>query len=94
MKLFWTPESIDDRRAIYDYVEIDNPIAAIELDELIFEKSKILIDHPNLGRAGRVSMTRELVIHANYILIYRVAGQEIHVLRVMHAARQWPMKSK
>jgi toxin ParE1/3/4 len=94
MKLLWTPESIDDRRAIYDYIEADNPLAAINLDELIFEKSQVLIEHPKLGRIGRVSETRELVIHANYILIYTIAGKEIHVLRVVHAARQWPVKPK
>jgi toxin ParE1/3/4 len=90
MKLLWTPESIEDRRAIYDYVEADNPLAAIDLDELIFEKSQVLTKHPKLGRAGRIAATRELVVHANYILIYRIAGDEIHVLRVMHSARQWP----
>jgi toxin ParE1/3/4 len=94
MKLFWTPESIEDRRAIYDYIEADNPLAAIELDELIFEKSQILTAHPKLGRIGRVSETRELIVHANYILIYAIAGREIHILRVVHAARQWPPRPK
>lgn len=94
MKLLWTPESIDDRRAIYDYIEADNPLAAIELDEMISEKSQVLTEHPKMGRAGRVADTRELVIHASYILIYRIAGKEVQILRVMHAARQWPAKSK
>jgi toxin ParE1/3/4 len=94
MKLFWTPESIEDRRAIYDYVEADNPLAAIDLDELIFEKSQVLTKYPKLGRAGRIAATRELVVHANYILIYRIAGDEIHILRVLHAARQWPTQPK
>jgi toxin ParE1/3/4 len=94
MKLLWTPESIEDRRAIYDYIETDNPLAAIDLDELIYEKSQMLIEHPKLGRVGRAPKTRELVVHANYILIYKIAGYEIHVLRVMHAARQWPAKIK
>jgi toxin ParE1/3/4 len=94
MKLLWTPESIEDRRAIYDYIEADNPLAAIDLDELIFEKSQVLTEHPKLGRIGRVSGTRELVVHANYILIYTIAGKEIHILRVVHAARQWPAMPK
>lgn len=92
MRLLWTPESIDDRHAIYDYIEADNALAAIELDELFFEKSQVLIDHPKMGRAGRVHETRELVVHANYILVYTVAGQEVQILRVVHAARQWPSK--
>lgn len=33
MRLFWTPEALDDRRAIFDYIEADNPMAALNLDE-------------------------------------------------------------
>ena len=65
MRLFWTPEAIDDRRAIYDYIEADNPSAALALDELFSEKANWLIDHPGLGRPGRVNDTREFVAHQN-----------------------------
>ena len=68
MRLFWTPEAIDDRRAIYDYIEADNP-SALALDELFSEKANRLIDHPGLGRPGRANDTREFVAHQNYVLI-------------------------
>ena len=90
MRLFWTPEALDDRRAIYDYVEADNPRAALTLDELFSEKVRNLIDHPGLGRIGRITGTRELVVHKNYILIYDTVVDQVRVLRVLHAARQWP----
>ncbi len=89
MRLFWTLEAIDDRRAIYDRIEADNPNAALALDELFSEKAARLIDHPSLGRPGRITDTRELVTHQNYILIYDTAGDLVRVLRVLHAARQW-----
>lgn len=90
MRIFWTPESLDDRRAIYDYIEADNPLAALNLDELFSEKVRNLIDHPGLGRIGRVAGTRELVVHKNYILIYDTTAESVRVLRVLHAAMQWP----
>jgi plasmid stabilization system protein ParE len=34
MKLFWTTDAIQDRDEIYDYIEADNPVAALALDEL------------------------------------------------------------
>ena len=37
-----------------------------------------------------MAATRELVAHRNYILIYDTAGDAVRVLRVLHAARQWP----
>lgn len=91
MELFWTPESIQDREAIYDHIEADNPVAALALDELLEEKAGRLADHPGLGRPGRVTGTSELVIHPNYILIYDTVGESVRVLRVLHAARQWPL---
>ena len=90
MELHWTLEAIQDREAIYDYIEADNPIAALALDELFEEKAGRLVDHPGLGRRGRVDGTRELIARQNYILVYDVASDSIRVLRVLHAARQWP----
>ncbi|MCX8518227.1 MAG: type II toxin-antitoxin system RelE/ParE family toxin [Rhodoferax sp.] len=90
MDLFWTPEAINDRDAIYDYIEADNPTAALALDELFEVKAGRLVDHPGLGRPGRIAGTRELVAHQNYILVYDVLGDLVRVLRVLHAARQWP----
>ncbi len=90
MKLFWAPEALRDRDAIYDYIETDNPRAALALDELFLEKIQRLIDHPALGHPGRVAGTRELIARQNYIIIYDVTGELVRVLRVLHAARQWP----
>lgn len=90
MQLYWTPEAIWDREAIYDYIEADKPTAALALDELFEKKAGHLIDHPGLGRIGRVAGTRELVAHQNYILIYDVTDNLVRILRVLHAARQWP----
>jgi addiction module RelE/StbE family toxin len=90
MELFWTHEATQDRDEIYDHIEVDNPVAALTLDELFAEKTGRLVDHPDLGRTGRVTGTRELVTHQNYIVVYDVTDNVVRVLRVLHAARQWP----
>jgi toxin ParE1/3/4 len=90
MELFWTPEAIQDRDEIYDYIEADNPVAALALDELFEEKAGRLVDQPGIGRLGREAGTRELVAHKNYILVYDVTADSVRVLRVLHAARHWP----
>jgi addiction module RelE/StbE family toxin len=92
MELFWTPEATQDRDEIYDYIEADNPVTALALDELFSEKASRLVDHPGLGRPGRAAGTRELVAHRNYILIYDLVGDLVRVLRVLHVARQWPQR--
>jgi toxin ParE1/3/4 len=90
VKLVWTRPAREDRKVIREYIATDNPSAALDLDELLSEKAARLVDHPGLGRPGRLQGTRELVAHRNYILIYDVSGDWVRVLRVLHAARQWP----
>lgn len=47
--------------------------------------------HPDLGRPGRVSGTRELVITGTPLIVaYRLRRNEIQVLAVLHGARKWP----
>ncbi len=60
MELFWTPEAIQDRNSIYDYIEGDNPAAALALDELFSEKALRLIEQPKLGRHTRAGDASKL----------------------------------
>ena len=90
MDLFWTSESIEDRESIYDHIEADNPFAALAMDELFSQQACLLLDHPGLGRLGRVKGTRERVVHPNYILVYTVVNDQVRVLPVLHAAMRWP----
>lgn len=73
-----------------DHIAQDNPLAALELDELFEQKADQLIEHPDLYRAGRKRGTREMVVHPNYLVIYRVQGDTVEILRVKHAAQKWP----
>ena len=90
MKLAWTRAAAVDRNEIRAAIAQDNPAAALALDALFSEKAGRLVAHPALGRPGRVAGTHELVVHQNYILIYDAVGDLVRVLRVLHAARQWP----
>jgi len=89
VKLVWTRPASSDRKEIREYIAQDNPVAALALDELLSEKASRLIEHPGLGRRGRVAGTRELVVHRNYVLIYDAIGERVRILRVLHAAKQW-----
>ena len=90
MNLVWARLASADRIEIREYIAKDNPAAALALDGLISEQANRLVDHPGLGRPGRVAGIRELVVQQNYILIYDTAPDRVRVLRVLHAARQWP----
>jgi len=33
---------------------------------------------------------REIVVRPNFVMVYRVTGDLVEVLRVLYAAQQWP----
>lgn len=90
MKLKWTDPAIADRMAIYDYLASKNPIAAAEIDALISAAASQLSRNPSSGKVGRVSGTREWVIHHFYLLIYEVKNDLLIILAVVLSHRQWP----
>jgi addiction module RelE/StbE family toxin len=87
----WSQFATADREAIFDYIEADNPKAAIVIDDRIRRHIEQLRNFPESGRPGRIEGTRELVIDRTpYIAAYRIIGKKIRILRVLHGARLWP----
>jgi addiction module RelE/StbE family toxin len=87
--VLWTSSAIADRDAIFDYIEADNPRAAVAQDQLFSARAQILAQFPLLGRPGRLAGTRELV-EGNFVMVYEIAGNAIRIIRVLHGARHWP----
>ncbi len=92
MIVVWSDEALDDLVALRAYISQDNPTAAARIALAIIQNVEdMLPDHPHVGRPGRVPGTREFVIpRTPYIVPYRVRNNRIEILRVYHAARQWP----
>lgn len=88
--LVWKKQARADLLNIVEHIAQDNPDAAEKLAEAIEAKAEKLKSHPALFRVGRKRGTRELVAHENYLVIYRVQGDEVEILRVKHVAQQWP----
>ncbi|WP_134016981.1 type II toxin-antitoxin system RelE/ParE family toxin [Litoreibacter halocynthiae] len=88
--LEWKATAIADLLAIIDYISDDNPDAAQALKDEIEAKTSRLPEHPQMHRVGRVDGTREMVVRPNYIVIYADEPSSIVILRVLHAAQQWP----
>jgi len=53
----------------------------------VHERVSRLQDFPLLGRSGAFEDTRELVVHKNYLVTYRLRAQDVEVLQVWHVAR-------
>ena len=69
----------------------DNPAAATRIVDRIKKAVERLLDFPALGRPGRVDGTRELVVPgAPYIVPYRLVGDGVQILALIHNAQRWP----
>jgi len=91
VRLEWSAFAIEDRDGIFDYIEEDSPHAAVVVDDRIRMQVKQLLQFPETGRPGRIEGTRELVIgQTSYIAAYRVTGDTVRILRVLHGAQLWP----
>jgi len=91
MRLEWSAFALADRDAIFDYIEADSPRAAIAVDGRIRERVGNLAKFPESGRIGRIDGTRELVVRRTpYIAAYRIAGDTVRILRILHGAQRWP----
>lgn len=90
MEIVWSESAEKDLDAIVNYIADDNLHAALEVDELVREAVNGLAKFPRKGKPGRVSGTRELIPHPNYVLVYQFTEERVQVIAVLHTSRQWP----
>lgn len=90
MDIRWTRTALANLEAIAEHIARDNPVRATSFAGEIKIKTERLAEFPALGRPGRVPGTRELVVHENCVVPYRVKDGTIQILRVHHVARLWP----
>jgi toxin ParE1/3/4 len=93
VRVDWRPAAREDLLDIADHIDIDNPVGAVAILDVIELQVAMLAEHPRMGRPGRLRNTRELVVnHTPYVVAYRIDESAVTILRVMHGARKWPRR--
>jgi toxin ParE1/3/4 len=91
MHIRWARAAVADLENIGAYLEENNPSLTESTLLKLYEAAQSLKRFSNRGRIGRVVGTRELVVSPlPYIVIYAVAEQVVNIVRVLHAAQDWP----
>ncbi len=91
MHVKWLQAARANLIAVSEYISQDNPDVAATTVSTIVKAVETLERFPTLGRPGRISGTRELVVSGTpYIVPYRVRGDVVQLIRVFHASRKWP----
>lgn len=87
----WTTPALADLAAIGEFIAADNPEAAGRVVRMIWGRTERLTEFPDMGRPGRVSGTRELVLPPlPYIVVYSRLEKEVQVISVLHGSQQYP----
>ena len=83
----WLPPAENSLLSIVDFIAEDKPEAAAFFAGQVRSAVASLATLPHRARARRVATTRELVVHPNYIVVYRVTAETVDILRIRHAAQ-------
>ena len=94
MTVHWTETALGDLLAIQAYFARRSPQCARGLLERLFYRGESLARCPALGPAMagyQIQGLRE-VFESPYRLIYRVVGERVEILTIVHAARRLPKR--
>lgn len=93
MTVVWSPRAISHLADLRAYIARESPDAAGHVATVLSAAVERLAGLPNLGRPGRVSGTRELVVPGTpYVIPYRLRGDRLEIIAVFHGRQRWPKR--
>lgn len=91
-RVLWHAEARADIASIFDYFAERDGRVAILLVERIETTAAALAEH-DTGRSGRMPKLREKSVpRTRYIIAYRVRGNDLIILRIVHSSQNWTSK--
>jgi toxin ParE1/3/4 len=91
--IVWSPRAVRHLTDLRAYIARDNADAAARVAVTLLTAVERLAGMPSLGRPGRVSGTRELVVPGTPCVIpYRLRGERLEIIAVFHGRQQWPTR--
>jgi len=91
MKTRYTETALLEVEAAVSHLLERNPSSAAAFADLIDAAVARLLDHPLSAEETEIAGVRRVYIRRfRYSMFYTVAGEEIVILHIRHAARRWP----
>jgi toxin ParE1/3/4 len=89
VEITFTRPALRDLERIHAFIARDDPGRAYEVLAHIRVAINRLAVYPALGRPGKKAGTRELIVpRLPYKVPYRVRGEKVLILRVLHTRQQ------
>jgi len=87
----WTKPALADIEAIFAFMANHDIAAARRLVFRVRTRAESLAALPQQGRASRIGGLRELTVAGTeYLVLYRIVGAAVEILRVLHTRQRWP----
>lgn len=87
-KVFQTKQSVADLKQIWLYIAADNRVAASKQVKKITAKFSELEQFPQIGKARlEIGENYRSIVVDNYVIFYKFDGATIHIMRILHSAR-------
>jgi plasmid stabilization system protein ParE len=84
VRVVWTRTALRGIWRAHDYIADFNPHAAQFMLDALFAAGDGLADFPHHGRTVPGSVLREMQTVRPYVIRYRLAGEDVVILRVRH----------
>ncbi len=88
-KVRWTDEAFEWLQKVYDYIALDNEVAAKNLVQSILKKTSLLEKFPEMGLNLDDYPTRNIktLLYGHYRIVYLIKDNlQIDILGVFHGA--------
>ena len=93
--IVYTDAAIDDLDIIFDYISMDNRLAAEALLNKMEDGINMLREYPKLGAifpSNEYSYVEEryrFLSISSYLVFYRIVEETIIITRILHANQDW-----
>ena len=95
MKARWLSSALRELDRHYEYIRQENPRAARRVFTQIRSAACNLGRFPESGRVGQIDSTREVTVSGlPYLVVYRLTGGAVEILRVVHTSMNWEADTK
>ena len=87
-EIAWTSEALRWLEDIFEYIAADNPNAAAETVEGIYQRAQVLAQYPEMGhRFLHSERNVRILLHGNYRIAYLIKHDgNVDILGVFHSA--------
>ena len=87
MTVVWSKRALSDVAGIFAWLLPHSETAAAGVVDRLMVAGGNLARQPMMGRPGRLVGRRELVVD-QYVMVYRLRGNQVNILSVEHGARR------